>query len=164
MEYQIRLLFGFLLVPCVKQRITPRFVNCTETVNHKFSSKRDPTFCSETTGISLPRKIWWDGEFPQEGFCAPGNLAPFAPALRGAANRAEAEYEFPMEADDPTRRVLGHFLSHRDTHSAQIDTDFLRFDSHGRAHARSQSCSNEISRRKGFAFTFIIGRRVSGNL
>ena len=71
---------------------------------------------------------------------------------------------FRWERNDPARRVRGHFLLHGDTHSAQIDTEFLCFDSHGRAHARSQSRSDEISWRKRFPFALIIGRRVSGNL
>ena len=45
-----------------------------------------------------------------------------------------------------------------------LPNEFLRFDSHGRAHARSQSRSDEISRRKRFTFAFVVGRRVSRNL
>jgi hypothetical protein len=71
---------------------------------------------------------------------------------------------FRGQSNDPPRRVLGHFLLHRHGHSAQIDAEFLRLDSHGCGHARSESCSDEISRRKRFAFAFVIGRRVSGNL
>jgi hypothetical protein len=40
----------------------------------------------------------------------------------------------------------------------------VRLDSHGCGHARSERRSNEISRRKCFAFSFVIRRRVSGNL
>ena len=53
---------------------------------------------SAQSKVTLPRKILWDGEFPQADFYARGNSRLFAPALRDAANRAEEAYELPMGA------------------------------------------------------------------
>ena len=45
----------------------------------------------------------------------------------------------------------------------QIDSEFLRLDSHGRAHARGERRGDEIGWRKCFAFAFVVGRRIGGN-
>jgi hypothetical protein len=61
------------------------------------------------------------------------------------------------QPDDPTWRVLRHFFLHRHRHSANIDAELVCLHSHGCAHAGPERCSNQIGRRKCFAFASIVG-------
>ena len=116
------------------------------------------------TASSFPEEFRWAMDFGGQTFVHRTVERSLLQHLAVRRIGRKRNVNFRRERNDSARGVFRHFLLHGDTHSAQIDTEFLRFDSHGRAHARSQSRSDEISRRKRFTFAFVVGRRVSRNL
>jgi len=75
----------------------------------------------------------------------------------------ERDMDFRGKRDYPPRRVLRHLLLHRHSHTAQINSEVLRLNSHCRADACGEGGGNEICRRESFTFALVVARRVRRN-
>jgi hypothetical protein len=70
---------------------------------------------------------------------------------------------FGRQSNNSARRIFRHFFFHFNGHPFQAEPQLVRFHSHDRAHARAERSGDEISRRKRFAFAFVVRGRVGRN-
>ena len=126
---------GDRLVNALRQRVPPRYDNRS----------------------AFPEKFRGTIDFRRETFVHWTIQRSLFQHLAVRRIRWKRNVNFRGKPNDPARPLAGHFLLHCHGHSAQIDTKFLRLDSHGGTHASSQSRRDEISRRERFTFAFIIG-------
>ena len=64
------------------------------------------------------------------------------------------------KSNNSSRRVFRHFFLHVNGHSLQIEPELFGLHAHDRAHASTERGRDEVSRRKRFAFAFVVGRGI----
>jgi len=68
--------------------------------------------------------------------------------------------DFRFKCHNSSGRIGAHFFGRLDFHTLEVDRVSLCGNSHNCRHACRQSGRNEICRRKGFPFSFIIDGRI----
>ncbi len=112
------------------------------------------------SGIFPPMKY---NRFGHVGMQAVMHWARQGSPLQGLAMRMvsrERHEDFDRQSLNAPRSARSHFLFHAKPHAAQIDRVALGMDAHDRGHAGGKSGGDQIGRRKRFAATVVVHRRV----
>jgi hypothetical protein len=74
--------------------------------------------------------------------------------------RRQRNVNFRGKTDNASRRILRHFLLHRNRHAAKAEFLFLGAYRHRCRHAGAEGSGDKIGGRERFAFSPIVGWRV----
>ena len=68
--------------------------------------------------------------------------------------------DFRFKCHNSPGRIGAHFFGRLDLHALKVDRVSLCGNPHNRSHACCQSSRDEICRRKGFPFPFVVDRGI----